>query len=147
MPPSPHTAHPPALPACRPLQGTRQSAITVVQRRANGDVVYQYDAQGQLLSAPDCHRKGADPTAFVVDMPPIRTSMQHSSPSKQAAALQQPQDFSPLTDQAHSPFGVYSQQDGYPRASPGMGPANGADDIYNRCAWGCTRTGALMEAT
>eukprot|EP00877_Chromochloris_zofingiensis_P006989 jgi/Chrzof1/2543/Cz11g19160.t1 len=62
-------------------QAVPHSGITVVKKRAEGDLVYQYDAAGNLIMAPDCYKQKVDPQDFVIKA---------YSPTKKAkASLQQ----------------------------------------------------------
>ena len=50
------------------MQGLPRSAVTVVKATRTGAQVYQYDADGKLVAAPDCYSSRANPTDFVVSV-------------------------------------------------------------------------------
>jgi hypothetical protein len=48
------------------VQDLPRSAVTVVKATKSGAQVYQYDADGKLVAAPDCYSSRANPSDFVV---------------------------------------------------------------------------------
>lgn len=59
--------------------------MTVVKATKSGAEVYQYDADGKLVAAPDCYSSRANPTDFVVSV--ASPSIQHlpqASPARKS---------------------------------------------------------------